>query len=135
MILLDSNIVIDLVEGEGSWSAWSRAQLARQPDEELAVSAVVIAETAGQFPNAADQMMYFEQLGARVLPLTASAAWMAGQAHRAYRRAGGPRAAILADFLIGGHAVSLGATLMTRDRQRFASYFPDLFLLTPETHP
>lgn len=135
MILLDSNIVIDLLEGDGAWSAWSRTQLAHQPGEALAVSVIVLAETASHFPTAADQTTYLEQLRAGVLPLTASASWQAGQAHSAYRRAGGPRAAILADFLIGGHAVSLGATLMTRDRQRFAGYFPDLFLLMPETHP
>lgn len=135
MILLDSNIVIDLLEGDGAWSGWSRGMLARHPDEELAVSVIVAAGTTGQFAYPKEQASYFTDLRARVMPLSAPAAWYAGQAFAAYRRAGGPRSAILADFLIGGHAVSLGATLMTRDRQRFAGYFPDLSLLTPETHP
>ena len=51
------------------------------------------------------------------------------------RIAGGRHASVLADFLIGAHAVELGATLVTRDKGRFSTYFPDLTLITPETHP
>ena len=72
--------------------------------------------------------------GIVTLPLDERAAFRAGQAHAAYRRAGGERQAILADFLIAGHASVLDAALVTRDRQRFASYFPELRLIAPETH-
>jgi predicted nucleic acid-binding protein len=63
------------------------------------------------------------------------AAWRGGQAYREYRKRGGDRPPLLPDFLIGGHAQALGATLLTRDPRRFRSYFPDLNLITPEEIP
>ncbi len=67
------------------------------------------------------------------MPLTNEVAIRAGQAHRLYRDRGGTRDAILADFLIGAHAAVRRAPLITRDRQRFASYFPELTIIAPET--
>ena len=95
----------------------------------------MLAEVARQFASLAEQQNYFATLGVLVELLDEKAAFRAGQAHNAYRRAGGAREGILADFLIGAHAATLGATLLTRDRQRFAAYFPELTLITPETHP
>lgn len=46
---------------------------------------------------------------------------------------GGRREKLLADFLIGGQASSMGAELMTRDPRMYRSYFPELPLITPET--
>ena len=40
---------------------------------------------------------------------------------------------MIADFLIAGHAVVLNAALVTRDKRRIASYFPELTLITPES--
>ncbi len=136
MTFLDSNVVIDLMEADAPFSAWSRAAVARaRYRASLAVNMVVLAECAGQFATGEEQLRYFGEAAFDILHLTPDAAWRAGRAHRAYRRAGGERSAVLADFLIGGHAATLGAKLLTRDRQRFASYFPDLALTTPETHP
>lgn len=135
MIFLDSNIVIDLIEGSTSFSAWSRAAIARQRRGTCVANMVVFAECADHFESAQQQLDYFNDFGIGLVDLAAEGARRAGRAHRAYRRAGGKSRGVLADFLIGGHAASLGATLLTRDRQRFASYFPDLTLFTPETHP
>lgn len=136
MILLDTNIVIDLIEAGRSWRDWTRAALGDAiATDKLVTSTVVLAECAGHFPSSAAQRDYLAVAGIGVEGLGPVAAFHAGIAHRNYRRAGGAREAILADFLIGGHAIDLGAALLTRDRQRFAAYFPDLSLITPETHP
>ena len=63
--------------------------------------------------------------------LPKAALFLAGKAHQTYRRRGGGRPGVLADFLIGGHAAVLGVPLLTRDAQRFRSYFPSVRLVLP----
>ena len=60
-----------------------------------------------------------------------AAAFLAGHAHASYRRAGGPREAILPDFLIGAHAAVTNRPLLTRDPRRVATYIPGATLITP----
>ncbi|HXN39596.1 MAG TPA: type II toxin-antitoxin system VapC family toxin [Solirubrobacteraceae bacterium] len=61
------------------------------------------------------------------------AAFLAGHAHAAYRRAGGTRDAVLPDFLIGAHAAVTSRPLLTRDPRRVATYMPGVTLVAPET--
>lgn len=134
MIFLDTNIIIDLFgNGDGKDVAWS---IARYGD---AVSAgtvvcnqIVLAELAGHAPGVAALRQRLDRLEIDILDFADEAAFRAGTAFRTYRDRGGPRTAILTDFLIAGHAAALGASLLTRDR-RLAGYFPDLNLITPET--
>lgn len=133
MIFVDSNIVIDLIE-DGTWTEWSKRGPAER-DMPLVANPIVLAEVARAFATSASAEIFFSELGVSILPITPEAAFDAGRAHVRYRIAGGWQDSILADFLIGAHAAKLGATLVTRDRGRFATYFPDLTLITPETHP
>ncbi len=56
---------------------------------------------------------------------------LAGKIFRAYRRAGGPRKTILADFLVAAHAATQADSLATEDRGYMRSYFPSIRLLVP----
>ena len=132
--MLDSNIVIDLAERSGAWFAWSRAAIGDAAETaSLVINAIVLAETATHFASSEAQLAVVRDLGLVVLDLTPAAAFRAGRAHRVYRERGGKREAVLADFLIGAHAVALGARLLTRDARRFRGYFPELELIAPET--
>ncbi len=64
-----------------------------------------------------------------------ASSYLAGTAHRAYRQRGGVFPSILADFLIGAHAQVLNLPILTRDARRYRTYFPEVELITPETHP
>ena len=44
--------------------------------------------------------------------------------------AGGRRTGVLPDFFVGAHAAVTGVSLLTRDAQRYRSYFPTIELIT-----
>jgi predicted nucleic acid-binding protein len=64
-------------------------------------------------------------------PLPYDAAFLAGKAFLAYQRQGGRRTSPLPDFYIGAHAAVRGYRLLTRDIQRFRTYFPTVALIVP----
>ena len=65
-------------------------------------------------------------LGATLSPMSSSIAYEAGLRWKHYRAAGGLRNRIIADFLIGAHALAAADTFLTRDRGFYATYFPEL---------
>ncbi|KQN26521.1 hypothetical protein ASE86_10510 [Sphingomonas sp. Leaf33] len=131
MILLDTNILVDVLEDPDD--TWSRETLrAVSRERELVTNLVVVAELCGNVALPEDIEDSLRDADIIVLDLSFDVARRAGVAFREYRRRGGPRTTILPDFLIAAHATILGANLMTRDR-RLASYFPELTLITPDT--
>ena len=138
MILIDSNVMIDMLEHAGEWKAWSTEAVADAgSDNELAITPIVIAEVA---PRAGSLEGFFESIarfGVIVSDMSNEAAYSAGIAFKVYRqrrRAGGDSfRSIIADFLIGGQALVQGATIITRDPRFYRTYFPTVPLITPET--
>ncbi len=132
MILVDSSVLIDLIERTPQWYAWSAEQLfAAAQSQRVGINAIVFAEIARSFDTLAEQNKFLESTGLVYLHLPAAAAFQASQAHRAYRAAGGSKAATLPDFFIGAHARVDGHTLMTRDAKRMHTYFPDVPVISP----
>ena len=136
MIFVDTNILIDVIAPGQVWQAWSRAQIELLGgDTTLVIDQIVLAELASGFPTLEAATDWLAALGVEIRLPPEVAAFAAGQAFRRYRQAGRDRTSLLSDFLIGGHASQLGATLLTRDAAIYRTYFPDLSLITPETHP
>ena len=134
MIFVDSNVVIDLISPDQVWFGWSRDQISvLGRDHDLVVNAIVVAEIAANFPSMDKLDAALRELDMEIAPLSDEAAFDAGRAFRQYRRVQRARDAILSDFLIGSHAASMGAALLTRDTRLYRAYFPDLTLITPET--
>jgi predicted nucleic acid-binding protein len=92
---------------------------------------VVWAEVTGAFADAAAARGALERLGVRYSALEAPAALAAGEAWAAYRRGGGPRDRVIADFLIGAHASLAADRLLTRDRGFYRRYFEGVVLVDP----
>ena len=63
--------------------------------------------------------------GRRCRSLTGSYAW------RAYRARGGPRERLVADFLVGAHAVERADRPLTRDRGFQRGAFAGLMIVDP----
>lgn len=134
MILVDSNILIDILDRDPTWFEWSLAQLEQAAlAGQVVINPVVVAEVAPQYGDLDGFLSRMAAMVIGVEVLDARAAFNAGQAFQKYRRTrpADIRKAIVADFLIGGHAQSLRATILTRDPRFYQAYFPAVPLITP----
>jgi predicted nucleic acid-binding protein len=128
---IDSSVLLDLFTEDPHWLAWSQEQLTQAAQRgAIVLNAIVLAEIAPRFPrietlhSALPSMAVIEEI-------PPAAAFLAGHAHADYRRAGGTRAAVLPEFLIGAHAAVTGRPLLTRDSRRLAAYIPGATLVAP----
>lgn len=134
-VLVDSNIFLDMFQG-GPASGWSRSNLVREGSvAALVVNPVIWSEISVRFPTEADLAESLAGLAVHKAQIPYEAAFAAGKAHLAYRQNGGSHDRTLPDFLIGAHAQVAGHRLLTRDATRYRSYFPDLDIIAPDTHP
>jgi predicted nucleic acid-binding protein len=97
----------------------------------LAINPVVYAEVSIGFRTIEELEDLLPDGDFRRLELPYEAAFLAGKAFLSYRRRGGNRAAPLPDFYIGAHAAIAGMRLLTRDPQRYRTYFPSVTLIAP----
>ena len=133
MILVDTNVLLDVVTRDPEWAEWSKRQLeAAALRDRLAINAVIYAELSGAFARIEelDAMLDAAEIGLAELPRPAL--FLAGQTFKTYRSRGGLRTSVLADFFLGAHAAVLGAPLITRDAGRYRSYFPTVVLIAPD---
>lgn len=133
MILVDSCVIIDVLENDPRWADWSQQQLdSAALKHPLAINAVIYAEISVGFDRIEqmDAMLKKTQITLRDIPR--EALFLAGKAFQRYKARGGTRTSTLPDFFIGAHAAVLGIPLLTRDARRYAEYFPGLELLVPE---
>jgi len=132
-VLVDSNVLLDILEDDPVWFDWSSMQISRcAEDSILVINPIIYAEVSIGF-NRVEELE--EALPADVFerrPLPWEAAFLAGKCFLTYRRSGGIRRSPLPDFFIGAHALVQGMILLTRDAARYQSYFPKLTLIAPE---
>jgi predicted nucleic acid-binding protein len=73
-----------------------------------------------------------ENLGLMIAEIPRPGLFLAGKAFVSYRRRGGTKLNVLAEFFVGAHAAVLECAILTRDPQRYRTYFPSVALITPE---
>ena len=135
MILADSNILIDVLDCDTTWYDWSIEQMIQASYMgRIAINHVVVAEVAPFFGQLDAFLAIIEPMGVEIEALCNRSAYAAGMAFREYRKKRGSASVrtILPDFLIGGHAQALGATILTRDPRFYRTYFPAVPLITPD---
>jgi predicted nucleic acid-binding protein len=132
MILVDSNVIIDVLTKDPAWQVWSEAALRDAADhDELAINPIIYAEIASGFATIGELDRHLDADAFRRLAPPYEAGFVAGRAFLEYRRRGGVRTSPLPDFYIGAHAAVAGLGLLTRDARRYAGYFPKLRLIAP----
>ena len=132
MVLVDTNVLVDVLQNDPQWADWSIGQLRAQAKlHELAINPVIYAEMSMSFSTmeALDAVVTRMELSVREIPRPAL--FLAAKAFALYRRRGGNKAQVLPDFFIGAHAAVQGWPLLTRDASRFRTYFPSLAVLAP----
>ena len=124
---IDTNVLLDLFISSATHHERSRDALRNASLKgELIVSDIVYAEIVPHFGDRSPLDAALNELSIRLSPINRDIAWEAGLRWMRYRQAGGPRTRILADFLIGAHALVSADVFLTRDRGFFDTYFPDL---------
>lgn len=132
MLLVDTNVLVDVLQNDPQWADWSIAQMRAQARlHALAINPVIYAEMSLSFSTieALDDVVGTLALEWREIPRPAL--FLAAKAFAQYRRRGGTKGQVLPDFFIGAHATVEGCPLLTRDASRFTTYFPTLEVLAP----
>lgn len=133
MLFVDTNVLVDVLEDDPDWADWSVRQLRAQSQvHELLINPVIYSELSLTFESVGALDEAIEGMGLSVRELPRAALFLAGKAFVKYRRGGGSKGNVLADFFIGAHAAVLGCAILTRDARRYKNYFPTVSLLTPE---
>ena len=132
MILVDSNVLIDVNTNDPVWANWSQRQLDSAAfHEELVIDEVIYAELSVRFPEMEELDAMLEQVRVGFERIPRAALFRAGKAYQRYRAAGGLRTGVLPDFFIGAHALVVEMPLLTRDVARYRTYFPGIELIAP----
>jgi predicted nucleic acid-binding protein len=131
MILVDSNIILDILTEDPNWYDWSASTLETlAEDNKLIINDVIYSEISISF-------RYIEELeeiladSFIIQPIPKEALFLAGKIFVKYKNAGGLKQSTLPDFFIGAHASILGIPLLTRDKKGYKNNFPNLKIICP----
>lgn len=129
---VDTSVLLDIFKSDPAFRERSLAALRRSLlDGDLVACDAVWAEVVAAFPDERAATRALNAVPVAYSAMASPAAERAGQAWRAYRRRGGPRERIIADFLIGAHALEQADRLLTRDRGFHRLAFADLTVVDP----
>ena len=132
MIAVDSSVLVDVLAGDPNFADVSLASLgAALAAGDVVICDAVVAEVHTLLAGAEATMEGLSSLGIRYLPTSEQAAVRAGHMQRRFRDRGGRRERVVADFLIGAHALLQCDALVTRDAVFFRDYFKGLKVIEP----
>jgi predicted nucleic acid-binding protein len=131
-MLVDTNVLIDVLNNEPQWADWSIHQLrVHSKIHVLSINPIIYAELSCTFKKVEDLDEVLQVMELKFNQIPKPALFLAGKAFQRYRRQGGVKNSILADFFIGAHAAVSRLPVLTRDTQRYQTYFPTVKLVSP----
>jgi predicted nucleic acid-binding protein len=132
LILVDTNVILDVIEDDPQWAQWSQQQLDRAAlNDTLCINAVIYAELSIAYATIEQLEAMLTQARFELAAIPREALFLAGKAFMRYRQSRGAKSGVLPDFFIGAHAAVAGVPLLTRDVGRYKTYFPKLTLISP----
>lgn len=131
-VLVDTNVLLDVVENDPVWADWSQNRLETcSLQDRLFINPIIYAELSIGFERIEEIDGVLDETGIRLEEIPRAALFLAGKAFQSYKRRGGTRSNVLPDFFIGAHAAVAQMPLLTRDRGRYATYYPTVDLIAP----
>jgi len=131
LILVDTNVILDVMDADSEWLDWSVDQMSAYPLR-LVINPLIYTELCYHAGQIDEVESIIGSLGLGYMELPRKALFLAAQAYKAYRRRGGEKTSPLADFFIGAHAQAEAFSLLTRDAARYQTYFPGVSLIRPD---
>ncbi len=132
MLLVDTNVLVDVLQDDSQWVNWSIGQLRAQASiHQLTINPIIYAEISLSFSTFEGLDSAASTLALERREVPRPALFLAAKAFVQYRRRGGSKLQVLPDFFIGAHAAVEGWPLLTRDASRFRTYFPTLEVIAP----
>ena len=131
-MLVDTNILVDVLQDDPDWADWSINQLRVQSQiHRLFINPIIYTELSITFSTIEALDRNLKQMELDIVELSRPALFLAGQAFLKYRRVGGTKHNVLSDFFIGAQAAVLRVPVLTRDITRYRHYFPRVQLVSP----
>lgn len=131
-LLVDSNVILDVFLDDPKWADWSEAALSGHSiNSTLFINPIIYTEVSIGFDRIEDFESALLKAGFKMLDMPKEALFLAGKAFLNYRKKKGAKKSPLPDFYIGAHAAVLGIDLITRDTNRYRTYFPTVSLICP----
>ena len=134
MILVDTNVLLDVVENDPAWADWSQQQLdAASMRGSICINPVIYAELSMAFARIEELESVVTDGDFDVEEIPREALFLAGKVFLRYRQRsrGAVKRSVLPDFFVGAHAAVLGMSILTRDVTLYRAYFPTVKLIYP----
>lgn len=129
---VDTNVLLDIFLDDQTFRAGSLAALRACLSEGTIVACeVVFAEVTAVFADEPAAIRAMAQIPVGYSAIDSASAVRAGSGWRRHRRDGGSRQRIVADFLVGAHALEQADRLLTRDRGFHRTAFTGLTIVDP----
>lgn len=130
---VDTNVLLDVFTDDPRFSEAAQTALRDALRfGSLVACEPVWAEVAAAFASERSTRDAMGRVSVDFSSIGVEAAVAAGQSWREYRTRGGRRDRVVADFLIGAHALQQADRLLTRDRGFYRTYFSRLRVVDPE---
>jgi predicted nucleic acid-binding protein len=132
VVLVDTNVLLDVFEDDAEWANWSQDQLdSASATDTLAINPVIYSELSIGFARIEELEAVIKETSLTIEDIPREALFLAGKAYLRYRRSRGTKRSALPDFYIGAHAAVMQWPLLTRDVGRYRAYFPSVSLIAP----